>query len=85
MDKDKTDYERAKELGLTKIDRWEEETDHHYMSEKIMDFLMDHDVHDYDDFFRWKKGGDVDNGETLMYQLDVFFELLDLEYRDGQG
>ena len=47
------------------------------MSERIMAFIMEHDFNDYDDHFCWKKGGDGDNGETLMYQLDAFFELLD--------
>jgi hypothetical protein len=28
-------------------------------------------VHDY---FGWKCGGDGDNGETLMYELDILFE-----------
>jgi hypothetical protein len=31
------------------------------------------------DYFCWKTGGDGDNGETLMYQMDAFFELFDLE------
>ena len=29
--------------------------------------------------FYWKQGGDGDNGEALMYELDAFFELLDIE------
>ena len=39
-----------------------------------MSFLMDHDFNDYEDHFCWKKGGDGDNGETLMFQMDPFFE-----------
>lgn len=38
---------------------------------------MEHDFNDYDDHFCWKKGGDGDNWETLMYQMDAFFELMD--------
>jgi hypothetical protein len=67
-------YERAKELGLTLIDRWAEGRPHHHMSEKIMDFLQDHDFHDHQDYFQWKSGGDGDNGEQLMFELDTFFE-----------
>jgi len=29
------------------------------------------------DHFCWKSGGDGDNGEALMYMLDVYFEKLD--------
>jgi len=73
-------YLKAKELGLTEIDRWEQGIEHHLMSEKLMLFLCDHDLLDYDDYFGWKQGGDGDNGETLMFQMDAFFELLDNEY-----
>jgi hypothetical protein len=71
------DYEKAKELGLTSIDRWGDGIDHHPMSRRLMAFLDDHDLKDYGDYFRWKVGGDGDNGETLMYQMDAFFEMLD--------
>lgn len=72
-----TDYEKAKELGLTQKNRWEEGIDHHPMSRRLMDFLSEHDFADYADYFFWKLGGDGDNGETLMYEMDAFFELLD--------
>jgi hypothetical protein len=71
------DYIRAKKLGLLEQDRWENGIDHHPMSMRLMDFLKEHDFHDYDDCFCWKSGGDGDNGETLMFQMDAFFELLD--------
>lgn len=29
------------------------------------------------DFFRWKTGGDGDNGEHLMYIMDIVFECQD--------
>jgi hypothetical protein len=35
------------------------------------------DFKDYDDSFQWNIGGDGDNGETLSYQLDAFFEYMD--------
>lgn len=71
-----TDYEEAKHLGFTKVDRWGEGMDHHPMSLRVMEFLKEHDYNDYQDCMGWKCGGDGDNGETLMYQLDAFFELL---------
>jgi hypothetical protein len=73
----KEDYKKACELNLIKIDRWGEGRDHHQMSERIVRFLVEHDFNDYNDYFCWKVGGDGDNGETLMYQLDAFFEMID--------
>ena len=74
-----TDYEKAKKLGLTSLYRWNLGIDHHPMSVRLMEFLMEHDFQDYEDQFCWKKGGDGDNGEALMYEMDAFFELLDKE------
>jgi hypothetical protein len=71
------DYKKATELGLTSRDRWEEGADHHPMSERLMRFLSDHDHHDYQGYFDWEMGGDGDNGETLAFQMDAFFELLE--------
>jgi len=75
----KSDYEKAKELGLTSIDRWGEGVQHHPMSERLMKFIFIHDWKDYNYYFDWNIGGDGDNGETLMFQMDAFFELLDHE------
>jgi len=72
-------YKQAKELGLTCKDRWEKGIDHHPMSLRLMEFLAEHDYEDYGDHFCWKTGGDGDNGETLMFEMDAFFELLDAE------
>lgn len=71
------DYEAAKTAGLTGKDRWGEGVDHHPMSERLMAFLAEHDFKDCGDHFCWKTGGDGDNGESLMYQMDAFFEMLD--------
>tara|TARA_Y100000296_G_scaffold82109_1_gene110699 strand:+ start:1888 stop:2007 length:120 start_codon:yes stop_codon:yes gene_type:complete len=35
------DYEKAKELGLIKLDRWGKGIDHHPMSERLMVLLGD--------------------------------------------
>lgn len=71
-----SDYEKAKKFGLTSLDRWEKGIEHHPMSERLMKFLVEHDFNDYGDHFCWKVGGDGDNGETLMYQMDTFFEII---------
>lgn len=75
-----TDYEKAKAAGLTDTDRWGEGIDHHPMSLRLMKFLKEHDMKDYGMYFDWSTGGDGDNGETLMYQMDAFFETLAGKY-----
>ena len=79
------DYEQAVKLNLTKINRWEDGVDHHPMSQRIVKFLEEHDFNDYNDSFCWKTGGDGDNGETLMYQMDAFFEMLDIMKQQNLG
>jgi acyl carrier protein len=73
----RSDYEKASELGLTNVNRWEDGIEHHPSSERLVRFIAEHDFNDYDDYFCWKVGGDGDNGETLMYMMDAFFEMLD--------
>lgn len=73
------DYDKAKSLGLTDKDRWGEGLPHHPMSERLMAFLKAHDREDYGLVFDWRTGGDGDDGETLMYQMDAFFEMLSRE------
>ena len=73
------DYKKAKKLGLTQIDRWGKGVKHHLMSIRLMEFLSKHDFQDYGDHFGWKFGGDGDNGEALMFEMDAFFEMLDKE------
>lgn len=72
------DYEKSVELELPDPGkRWELGMKHHPMSERIMDFLSDYDFEQNSDYFCWKRGGDGDNGEELMYELDTFFDVLD--------
>lgn len=74
-----SDYQRAKLLDLTNKKRWEEGIEHHPKSIRLMRFIAEHDFEDYGDYFQWNIGGDGDNGESLMYEMDAFFELLDLQ------
>ena len=71
------DYNKAKGLGLTDKDRWEDGIEHHPMSDRIVRFMATHDFKDYNDSMCIKVGGDGDNGEQLMYLMDAFFEMLD--------
>lgn len=68
---------REVEKDLTK--RWENGIPHHKESEKILDILIEADEKYGGGSFDWKSGGDGDNGETLMYELDVYFELKDVK------
>ena len=70
-----SDYTKAQQTGLTGIDRFGRGIEHHPKSKRLMAFIAEHDYKDYGDYFCWKTGGDGDNGETLMYQMDAFFEL----------
>jgi hypothetical protein len=69
--------EESGELPKDTNIRWEEGYDHHPKSKRLMKFMKDYDFNNCDMYFDWKTGGDGDNGETLMYQLDAFFEMLD--------
>jgi hypothetical protein len=71
------DYENAVKLGLTNQARWEEGHPHNPKSIRLMNFLMEHDIKDYHDYFQWKIGGDGDNGEQMMFEMDAFFDLID--------
>ena len=62
--------------GIEK-DRWGKGIDHDPRSEKMFKVLEQVDWDLFNDSLGWKSGGDGDNGEQLLYALDVYFELLD--------
>ena len=72
-------YRRAENSNLTKLDRWGEGMDHHPKSQELMEFIAFHDFIDNEDGFCWKIGGDGDNGESLMYEMDAYFEQRDID------
>lgn len=55
-------------------DRWGDGIPHHPESLKLMEFISEIDFNVYGDYFCWKLGGDGDNGESLMYMMDAYFE-----------
>jgi len=59
--------------------RWETGKPHHPESIKLFKEIEDFDFKYNNDYFNWKSGGDGDNGETLMYILDMIFEKRDVE------
>lgn len=58
--------------------RWEQGIEHNERSIAIYKGIAKIDFEEGDDFFGFKSGGDGDNGEHLMYLLDIYFENLDV-------
>ena len=54
--------------------RWENGVEHHPKSIELFKRIAEIDFEHMDDHFNWKSGGDGDNGEALMYLLDIYFE-----------
>ena len=57
--------------------RWENGIPHHSKSVKLICKIADIDFRCGNDYFGFKIGGDGDNGEHLMYILDIIFETED--------
>lgn len=47
---------------------------HDSRSLEIFRFIEQVDLHDFGDYFCWKSGGDGDNGEVLLDELDLYFQ-----------
>jgi hypothetical protein len=54
--------------------RWESGQEHHPKSVELYKRIEQLDFEHGSDFFCFKSGGDGDNGEHLMYLLDIYFE-----------
>ena len=59
---------------MTIAERWEKGIEHDPRSVEIYRAVAAIDFEQNDDYFCWKSGGDGDNGEALMYLLDIYFE-----------
>lgn len=57
--------------------RWEDGIPHDPRSVELYKSIADIAWTEFDDAFCFKSGGDGDNGEALMYILDVHFERVD--------
>jgi hypothetical protein len=62
---------------LTIGKRWEEGIDHDPRSIEMVEFMSMLDWEECDGSLDIQMGGDGDNGESMMYLLDVYFELKD--------
>lgn len=73
-------FARLEKAGIdASVDRWSAGTPHHPKSESLVSELSDLDWIFFNGYFDWEIGGDGDNGETLMFMLDVLFDLHDKE------
>lgn len=62
-------------MGKCEVNRrWRQGISHHPESIALFKKLADIDWKYGDDYFCWKSGGDGDNGETLMFEMDIMFE-----------
>ena len=68
-------HNMAVETDITK--RWEQGMLHHPKSIALFKKLEAIDFKFGGDHFCWKSGGDGDNGEHLMYEMDIMFDLED--------
>jgi hypothetical protein len=57
--------------------RWANCIPHHPKSVDLFKKLAAIDFAHGGDFFSWQSGGDGDNGEHLMYEMDIIFETED--------
>lgn len=60
-------------------ERWEKGISHDPRSEELARAIGAIDMEHGSDYFCFKFGGDGDNGEHLMYLLDIYFERKDHE------
>lgn len=58
-------------------DRWEKGIDHDPRSTEILNFMDKLDWEECDGSADLQFGGDGDNGEHLLFLMDVYFELKD--------
>ena len=61
--------------------RWEEGTPHHPHSERIVKVLREYDWKYGNGHLDIECGGDEDNGEHMMFLLDIYFERRDEQYK----
>ena len=69
---------------MNRIDaRWEADVPHDPRSKALYEAIAKLDYENGDNF-DFKSGGDGDNGETLMYLLDIYFEDEDNRIKKSQ-
>jgi hypothetical protein len=56
--------------------RQEQGMPHHPKSIALYEKLAQIDFEQGEDYFEWKSGGAGDNGEHIMYVMDIMFEMM---------
>ena len=64
--------------------RWEQGVEHHPQSISMYNTIAALDFKYAGDSFSFSSGGDGDNGETLMYLLDIHYETIGLSNVIGE-
>ena len=77
--RDETTYPKVDGVEYDIGKRWETGMGHHPKSIALFKRINEIDWVWGGDSFCWESGGDGDNGETLMYLLDVIFDEDDLK------
>jgi hypothetical protein len=67
-------FERLPGIEYEISTRWARGVPHDPRSIALFRRISELDFEVNDDLFIWKSGGDGDNGEDLMYILDIIFE-----------
>jgi hypothetical protein len=67
---------KIKKVNYSIEDRWQKGVDHNPKSVSLYKRIAELDYEQGNDFFCFKSGGDGDNGEHLMYLLDIYFDEL---------
>jgi hypothetical protein len=65
--------------------RWLARKPHDVRSVELFKSISNLDFFHGGDYFRWTYGGDGDNGEHLMYLLDMHFEMEDAKLAREHG
>ena len=77
---DKND-KKDKKVETDIVKRWEQGIEHDPKSKELVKSIAYLDYKYGNDFFNFKIGGDGDNGEHLMYLLDIYYELEEEEQK----
>lgn len=74
--------ELCKKYGININTRWEDGVEHHHEASQLLRECYDLDYTEYEDHFGWNVGGDGDNGEILIEQMSVLFDIRDAVLAD---
>ena len=80
-DENDKNVKKDKKVETDVVKRWEQGIEHDPKSKELVKSIAYLDYRYGNDFFSFKIGGDGDNGEHLMYLLDIYYELKEEEQK----